>query len=139
MEVEIKRLLEESPDDPRRHLDQDRVRRYAEVLDQLPPVTIFELEGPLGFPPKRGGLLLGRGRLVGGQVLVGDGAQHMGTAVPPAVIVEVVAPGQHDGPGMIRVEQLVARQDFPFQAGEERLRRGIVETRSDPAHGLTNA
>ncbi|HLM22007.1 MAG TPA: hypothetical protein VK390_10840 [Propionibacteriaceae bacterium] len=46
MEVEIKRLLEESPDDPRRHLDQDRVRRYAEVLDQLPPVTVFELEGP---------------------------------------------------------------------------------------------
>jgi hypothetical protein len=44
MEVEIKRLLEESPADPRRHLDQDRVRRYAEVLDQLPPVTVFELE-----------------------------------------------------------------------------------------------
>jgi hypothetical protein len=32
MEVEINRLLEESPADPRRHLDQDRVRRYAEVL-----------------------------------------------------------------------------------------------------------
>jgi hypothetical protein len=44
MEVEIKRLLEELPADPRRHLDQDRVRRYAEVLDQLPPVTVFELE-----------------------------------------------------------------------------------------------
>jgi hypothetical protein len=44
MEVEIKRLLEESPADPRRHLDQDRVRRYAAVLDQLPPVTVFELE-----------------------------------------------------------------------------------------------
>lgn len=44
MEVEIERLLEESPADPRRHLDQDRVRRYAEVLDQLPPVVVFELE-----------------------------------------------------------------------------------------------
>jgi hypothetical protein len=44
MEVDIKRLLEDSPADPRRHLDQDRVRRYAEVLDQLPPVTVFELE-----------------------------------------------------------------------------------------------
>jgi ParB-like chromosome segregation protein Spo0J len=44
MEVEIKRLLEESPADPGRALDQDRVRHYAEVLDQLPPVTVFELE-----------------------------------------------------------------------------------------------
>src|SRR5688572_20372785 len=76
---------------------------------------------------------------VGGQVLVGDGAQHMGAAVPPAMVVEVVAPGQHDSPGMIRVEQLVAGQDLPLQGGEERLRGGIVETRSDPAHGLTNA
>ena len=93
----------------------------------------------LGFPPNRGGLLLGRGRLVGGQVLVVDGAQHMGAAVPPAMVVEVVAPGQHDSPGMIRVEQLVAGQDLPLQGGEERLRSGIVETRTDPAHGLTNA
>ena len=44
MELEIKRLLKESPADPRRHLDQDRVRRYAKVLDQLPPVTVFALE-----------------------------------------------------------------------------------------------
>ena len=44
MELEIKRLLRESPADPRRHLDQDRVRRFAEVLDQLPPVTVFALE-----------------------------------------------------------------------------------------------
>jgi ParB-like chromosome segregation protein Spo0J len=44
MELEITRLLRESPADPRRHLDQDRVRRYAEVLDQLPPVTVFTLE-----------------------------------------------------------------------------------------------
>lgn len=43
MEVEIERLLEDSPADPRRHLDQDRVRRYAEVLDQLPPVVVFEV------------------------------------------------------------------------------------------------
>ena len=80
------------------------------------------------FPPNRGGLLLGRGRLVGGwfgQVLVVDWAQHMGGAVPSAVVVEVVAPGQHDGPGTIRIEQLVAGQDLPFQAGEERLRRGV--------------
>jgi len=44
LELEITRLLRESPADPRRHLDQDRVRRYAEVLDHLPPVTVFALE-----------------------------------------------------------------------------------------------
>jgi uncharacterized ParB-like nuclease family protein len=44
MELEIKRLLRESPADARGHLDQDRVRRFAEVLDQLPPVTVFALE-----------------------------------------------------------------------------------------------
>ena len=44
MELEITRLLRESPPDSRRHLDQDRVRRYAEVLDQLPPVTVFAIE-----------------------------------------------------------------------------------------------
>jgi ParB-like chromosome segregation protein Spo0J len=44
MELEIKRLLRESPADARRHLDQDRVRRFAKVLDQLPPVTVFALE-----------------------------------------------------------------------------------------------
>jgi ParB-like chromosome segregation protein Spo0J len=44
VELEIKRLLEESPADPRRHLDPTRVLRYAEMLDELPPVTVFELE-----------------------------------------------------------------------------------------------
>jgi ParB-like nuclease domain len=44
MELEITRLLGESPANPRRHVDQDRVRRYAEVLDHLPPVTVFALE-----------------------------------------------------------------------------------------------
>jgi hypothetical protein len=33
----------------------------------------------------------------------------------------------------------VAGQDLPLQAGEERFRSGIVETRTDPAHGLTDA
>lgn len=38
----MKRLLEESPADPRRHLDQ--IACTAEVLEQLPPVVVFELE-----------------------------------------------------------------------------------------------
>ena len=71
------------------------------------------------FPLDRGGLLLGRGRLVGGQVLVGDGAQHLGAAVPSAGVVEVVAPGQHDAAGVVGVGQLVMGQDLPFQAGEK--------------------
>ena len=58
----------------------------------------------VGFPPNRGGLLLGRDRLVGGQVLVVDRAQHMGAAVPSAVVVELVAPGQHDRSGLVGIE-----------------------------------
>jgi ParB-like nuclease domain len=38
------RLGRESPANRRRHLDHDRVRRYAEVLDHLRPVTVFALE-----------------------------------------------------------------------------------------------
>ena len=67
--------------------------------------------------------------MIGGQVLVGDRAQHMGAAVPSAVVVELITPGQHDAAGMIRVEQLVAGQDLPFQAGEKCLRGGIVPCR----------
>jgi hypothetical protein len=48
MEVEIKRLPRGAVSSPRRHLDQDRVRCYAEVLDQLPP----------GDPPEDHALLL---------------------------------------------------------------------------------
>jgi hypothetical protein len=44
MEVEISRLLEHSPVGAGRHLEEDRVRRYSELLDQLPPVTVFALE-----------------------------------------------------------------------------------------------
>ena len=57
-------------------------------------------------------------------------AQHLGAAVPSAVVVELIAPGQHDAAGVVGVGQLAARQDFPFQAGEERLGGGIVETLS---------
>ena len=101
----------------------------------------FERPEPAGCAsPEWWRLLSGRASSGGwfGQVLVVDWAQHMGGAVPSAVVVEVVAPGQHDGPGMIRIEQLVAGQDLPFQAGEERLRGGVVEAGPDPAHGLTN-
>ena len=40
-QVRIADLLASSPVDPTAHLDPDRVRRYAELLDDLPPVVAF--------------------------------------------------------------------------------------------------
>ena len=43
-QVRIADLLASSPVDPTAHLDPDRVRRYAEQLDDLPPVVAFRTE-----------------------------------------------------------------------------------------------
>jgi ParB-like chromosome segregation protein Spo0J len=42
--VSIADLLAASPVDPAAHLDPDRVRRLAELLDELPPVVAFRTE-----------------------------------------------------------------------------------------------
>lgn len=42
--VSIADLLAASPVDPRAHLDPERVRRFAELLDELPPVVAFRTE-----------------------------------------------------------------------------------------------
>jgi len=42
--VRIADLLASSPVDPAAHLDPVRVRRYAELLDDLPPVVAFRTE-----------------------------------------------------------------------------------------------
>jgi hypothetical protein len=42
-QVPIEQLLSRSLVDPRRHLDPERVQRYSQVLDELPPVTVFRL------------------------------------------------------------------------------------------------
>jgi ParB-like chromosome segregation protein Spo0J len=42
--VRIADLLASSLVDPAAHLDPDRVRRYAELLDELPPVVAFQTE-----------------------------------------------------------------------------------------------
>jgi hypothetical protein len=42
--VRIADLLVSSPVDPTAHLDPDRVRRYTELLDDLPPVVAFRTE-----------------------------------------------------------------------------------------------
>lgn len=41
-QVRIADLLANVPTDPEAHLDAARVERYAEVLDALPPVIIFD-------------------------------------------------------------------------------------------------
>jgi hypothetical protein len=46
-EVPIEVLLERAGRDPEQHLDPDRVERYAGMLDDLPPVTVFRLPGGL--------------------------------------------------------------------------------------------
>jgi ParB-like chromosome segregation protein Spo0J len=43
-ELEIARLIDETPVDPAAHLDQTKVARYAEMLDELPPVVVFKTE-----------------------------------------------------------------------------------------------
>mgnify|MGYP000207988614 CR=1 FL=1 len=58
-------------------------------------------------------------------VLVADGAHHARRAVPAVVVVEPVAPVQHNGPSGAGVGELVSRQHLPLQGGEERLGRGI--------------
>jgi hypothetical protein len=50
--------------------------------------------------------------------------------VAALVVVEAVAPLDHDSLGLSSVLEIVAGQDFPFQAGEERFRAGVVETLS---------
>jgi hypothetical protein len=42
--VRIADLLASSPVDPTAHLDPDRVRRYAELAGDLPPVVVFRTE-----------------------------------------------------------------------------------------------
>lgn len=42
--VRIADLLADAPIDPGVHLDAARVERYADVLDELPPVVVFDTE-----------------------------------------------------------------------------------------------
>jgi len=42
--LSVQQLLSNSLVDPRRHLDLDRVQRYTQLLDELPPITVFRLE-----------------------------------------------------------------------------------------------
>ena len=43
MDVEVAALTGNALADPPRHLDEDKVSRYAQILDQMPPVVVFEL------------------------------------------------------------------------------------------------
>lgn len=43
-QLRIADLLMNTPIDPEAHLDAARVERYAEMLDALPPVVVFDTE-----------------------------------------------------------------------------------------------
>jgi ParB/Sulfiredoxin domain len=43
MDVEVATLTGSALADPPRHLDEGKLARYAQILDQLPPVVVFEL------------------------------------------------------------------------------------------------
>ena len=43
-DLPIEQLLNTPLVDPGRHLDLGRVRRYSQLLDEMPPVTVFRLE-----------------------------------------------------------------------------------------------
>jgi ParB-like chromosome segregation protein Spo0J len=45
--LRISDLLANSPVDPQAHLDAERVTRYAENLDALPPIVVFDTEDGL--------------------------------------------------------------------------------------------
>jgi ParB-like nuclease domain len=46
--LRIAALLANAPTDPEAHLDPARVERYARMLDDLPPVVVFDTpQGPL--------------------------------------------------------------------------------------------
>lgn len=42
-DIAIRDLVDGDLMDPRRHLDPEKVERYARILDDLPPVVVFEL------------------------------------------------------------------------------------------------
>ena len=54
-QLRIAELSANSPIDPEAHFDDERVKRYAETLDTLPPVVVFDAEE---------GLLLADGTIV---------------------------------------------------------------------------
>jgi ParB-like chromosome segregation protein Spo0J len=43
-QLPIERLLGSPEVDPQRPLDPDRVQQYAQLLDELPPITVFRLQ-----------------------------------------------------------------------------------------------
>ena len=45
--LKVADILANSPIDPQRHLDPERVARYRHSIDELPPVVVFETEGGL--------------------------------------------------------------------------------------------
>ena len=43
MDIELAALTGNALADPPRHLDESKLSRFAQILDQMPPVVVFEL------------------------------------------------------------------------------------------------
>jgi ParB-like chromosome segregation protein Spo0J len=84
MDIELAALTGNALADPPRHLDEAKVARFAQILDQLPPVVVFELgDGFLlvdGYHRVEAARRLGR-PFVRAQVRRGSGADALRFAV----------------------------------------------------------
>jgi hypothetical protein len=47
VDVEVAALTGNALAGPSRHLDEDKISRYAQIFDQLPPVVVFETDDGL--------------------------------------------------------------------------------------------
>jgi ParB-like chromosome segregation protein Spo0J len=45
MDVEIAALAGNALTDPPRHLDEAKISRYVQILDEMPPVVVFRIDG----------------------------------------------------------------------------------------------
>jgi hypothetical protein len=84
MDVKAVALTGNALADPPRHLDEGKVARYAQILDQLPPVVVFDLGDELllvgGYHRVEAARRLGR-PVIGAQVRQGSLADALRCAV----------------------------------------------------------
>jgi hypothetical protein len=95
--VEVAALTGNALADPPRHLDEDKVARYAHILDQLPPVVVFDLGDELllvdGYHRVEAARRLGQ-PMIGAQVRQGSRADALRCAVDLAAAERGPATGQ---------------------------------------------
>ena len=97
MDVDVAALTGNALAGPPRHLDEDKVSRYAQILDQMPPVVVFELDDGLllvdGYHRVEAARRLGRA-VVRAEVRQGSRADALRFAVDLAAAGRGVTKGQ---------------------------------------------